>query len=77
VKNNKSVPIKVEILDQVPVSKQKDIVVELEEKDGATFNEDFGKLKWELEIPANQNKRVRFTYSMKYPKDKNVGVVRQ
>jgi uncharacterized protein (TIGR02231 family) len=77
VKNNKSVPIKVEILDQVPVSKQKDIIVELEEKDGATFNEDFGKLKWELEIPANQSKRVRFTYSMKYPKDKNVGIVRQ
>jgi uncharacterized protein (TIGR02231 family) len=76
VKNNKSVPIKVEILDQIPVSKQKDIVVELQEKDGAVYNEDYGKLKWELDVPAGQNKRVRFEYSIKYPKDKAVGLIR-
>lgn len=73
LKNNKSVPVRIEILDQVPVSKQKDIVVELESRDGAEYNAEFGKLKWELEIPANQSKRVRFTYSVKYPKDKAVG----
>lgn len=77
VKNNKSVPVKLEILDQVPVSKQKDITVELEDKDGAIYNEDYGKLKWELDIPANQSKRIRFTYSVKYPKDKAVGTFRQ
>ena len=77
VKNNKSIPLKIEILDQIPVSKQKDITVELEDKDGAIYNEDYGKLKWELEIPANQSKRLRFTYSVKYPKDKAVGTFRQ
>ncbi|MBL7825520.1 MAG: DUF4139 domain-containing protein [Saprospiraceae bacterium] len=77
VKNNKSVPVNIEILDQVPVSKQKDITVELEDKAGAEYNEDYGKLKWELEIPANQSKRVRFTYSIKYPKDKAIGMFRQ
>ncbi len=77
VKNNKSVPIKLEIIDQIPVSKQETIEVELEEKDGAEYIEDFGKLKWELTIPANQSKKVRFSYSVKYPKDKPVQVVRQ
>lgn len=77
IKNNKSIPIKVEILDQIPVSKQKEIVVELLEYEGATYNNEFGKLKWEIEIPANQNKRVRFSYSVKYPKDKAVGTFRQ
>ena len=77
LKNNKSIPIKVEILDQIPVSKQKDIVVELEEHEGSTYNSEFGKLKWEVDIPANQSKRVRFTYSVKYPKDKVVGTFRQ
>ena len=77
VKNNKSVPVKIEILDQIPVSKQKDITVELEEKDGAVYNEDYGKLKWALEIQPNQSKRVRFTYSVKYPKDKAIGVFKQ
>jgi uncharacterized protein (TIGR02231 family) len=73
LKNNKSIPVRIEILDQVPVSKQKDIMVELEDRGGAEYNAEFGKLKWELEIPANQSKRVRFTYSVKYPKDKAVG----
>ncbi len=77
VKNNKSIPINIEILDQIPVSKQKDITVELLEKEGAIFNEDYGKLKWQLEVPANASKRVRFTYTVKYPKDKAVGTFRQ
>lgn len=77
VKNNKSIPIKLTILDQIPVSKQESIEVELEEKDGADYIKDFGKLKWELQIPANQSKRVRFSYSVKYPKDKPVQMVRQ
>ena len=72
VKNNKSLPVHIEILDQVPVSKQKEIEVELLEKDGATYNTESGKLKWELDLAANQNKRVRFSYSVKYPKDKAV-----
>lgn len=77
LKNNKSIPIKVEILDQIPVSRQKEILVELGDHEGATYNEELGKLKWELEIPANQSKRVRFTYSVKYPKDKPVGNFKQ
>lgn len=77
VKNNKSVPIKLEIIDQIPVSKQETIEVELEEKDGAEYIEDFGKLKWELTIPANQSKKVHFSYSLKYPKDKPVQIIRQ
>ncbi|HLP95883.1 MAG TPA: DUF4139 domain-containing protein [Saprospiraceae bacterium] len=74
VKNNKSLPVRVEILDQIPVSRQKDIVVELEDKDGAEYQEEFGKLKWELEVPANQNKRIRFTYTVKYPKGMQVSL---
>lgn len=77
VKNNKTVPVQIEILDQIPVSKQKDITVELEDKGGADYNEDYGKLKWKLSVPAGQNKSVRFTYSVKYPKDKAVGIFRQ
>lgn len=76
VKNNKSVPVKVNILDQIPVSKQEDIKVELEEKGGAKYTEEYGKLSWDLEIPAGQNKRVRFTYTVKYPKSKPVAIVK-
>jgi len=72
IKNNKSLPVHIEVLDQVPVSKQKEIEIELLDKDGATYNTESGKLKWELDLASNQNKRVRFSYSVKYPKDKAV-----
>ncbi|MBL7779991.1 MAG: DUF4139 domain-containing protein [Saprospiraceae bacterium] len=77
IKNNKSMPVQIEILDQIPVSKQKEIEVSLEEKDGADYNETFGKLKWKLQIPANQSKRVQFSYSVKYPKGKPVQMIRE
>jgi len=72
IKNNKSLPVHIEVLDQVPVSRQKEIEIELLDKDGATYNTESGKLKWELDLASNQNKRVRFSYSVKYPKDKAV-----
>ncbi|MCC7245304.1 MAG: DUF4139 domain-containing protein [Saprospiraceae bacterium] len=72
VKNNKTIPISLSILDQVPVSKREEIKVELEEKSGAAYDEESGKLQWEITIPPGQNKRLRFSYSIEYPKDKAV-----
>ncbi|MFN0016510.1 MAG: DUF4139 domain-containing protein [Saprospiraceae bacterium] len=73
IKNNKSKSVTVDLLDQFPISKQKDIVVELEDRGGAKVNPEFGKLEWSVEIPAGQTKKVRFSYSVEYPKDKGVG----
>ncbi|MDX2071703.1 MAG: DUF4139 domain-containing protein [Haliscomenobacter sp.] len=72
VKNNKKIPVNIEILDQIPVSKQDDITVELEEKSGAQYSADFGKLLWHLEVPAYGSKTLRFKYWLKYPKDRTV-----
>lgn len=73
VKNNKKAAINIEILDQIPVSKQAEITVELEERSGAQYSPDFGKLLWRLEVPAYGSKTLRFKYWLKYPKDKTVG----
>jgi Domain of unknown function (DUF4139)/N-terminal domain of unknown function (DUF4140) len=72
VKNNKNTPIEIEILDQIPVSRNKEIVVTLDEKGGADYNETYGKLSWKLKIPERKNKTVRFEYSVKSPKSKVV-----
>ncbi len=72
VKNNKNIPIEIEILDQIPVSRSKEIVVNLEEKGGADYNETYGKLSWKLIIPERKNKTIRFEYSVKSPKLKVV-----
>ncbi|MCC6461798.1 MAG: DUF4139 domain-containing protein [Saprospiraceae bacterium] len=76
IKNNKNKAIIVDLLDQIPVSRQKDIVVTLDDKDGAEYLEDFGKLEWKIEVPPGKNKKVRFKYSIEYPKDKAIGTFR-
>lgn len=72
IKNNKSKPVTVDLIDQFPISKQKDIVVELGDHSGAKVSPEFGKLEWNVEIPAGQTKKIRFSYSVEYPKDKGV-----
>ena len=72
VKNNKNIPIEIEVLDQIPVSRNKEIVVTLDEKNGADYNETYGKLSWKLNIPERKSKTVKFEYSVKAPKTKVV-----
>lgn len=72
VRNNKKTSIEIEILDQIPVSKQKDIQVELDEDGGAQYNEEIGKLEWNVQLAPNQSKKLRFVYTVKYPKDKQI-----
>ncbi|TNE55323.1 MAG: mucoidy inhibitor MuiA family protein [Bacteroidetes bacterium] len=74
IKNNKSTGITVDLLDQIPVSKQKDIEVTLEDRGGAKYDADFGKLEWQIEVPPGKNKKVRFRYSVEYPKDRQVQI---
>jgi uncharacterized protein (TIGR02231 family) len=76
IKNNKWVAIPIEILDQVPISRQKDIEIEVDKETLGTaeYNKDFGKVFWRLKIEPNSSKRLRFGYSVKYPKDKVISV---
>jgi uncharacterized protein (TIGR02231 family) len=72
VRNNNVFPVDVEVLDQVPISKNKDIEVQLEDEGGAEYNSDYGKLLWKLNLKAGQSRNIRFIYSVKYPKDKKI-----
>ncbi len=75
-RNNKNAPIQLEILDQIPISRNKDIEVEIEEKSNAEYHEDYGKLKWKSNIPPSTTKKLRLVYTIKYPKDKDISVSR-
>lgn len=70
VKNNKPSAINIEILDQIPVSRTTDIEIELTDAGVASYVKDYGKLQWKISIPANTAKKLYFSYSLKYPKDK-------
>lgn len=72
VKNNKKTDVQLEILDQIPVSRQKDIEVVLESQDGAEYLAENGRLKWMLNLKPGETKKIRFTYSIKYTEGKPI-----
>lgn len=74
VRNNHLKPIDIEILDQVPISSDKDVVITIDEKTGAEYDEKTGLLSWNLSIAPTQNKSLNFGFSIKYPKDKQVKI---
>jgi hypothetical protein len=56
--------------DQYPVSQNKEVEVELLDSNGAAVNEETGVVTWKLQLAPNEVKKVRISYSVKYPKDK-------
>jgi len=73
-RNTKATPIDIKIEDQVPVSTQKDIVVELIQSAGAELNPSTGTLTWRLNLPPDVDKSVTFEYTVKYPKGKEINL---
>jgi uncharacterized protein (TIGR02231 family) len=69
VKNNKKQPLNLLLKDQYPLSNNKDIVVELEQHSNADINKDLGVLNWSIKLAPGESKKIRFGYSIKYPKD--------
>lgn len=72
VRNTKSETIKVVLEDQVPVSQDSDIEVDVEDLQGGVLEANTGKVTWEFDLPASQNKQFSLKYTVKYPKDKRI-----
>jgi TonB-dependent SusC/RagA subfamily outer membrane receptor len=74
VKNNKADAVNLLLKDQFPLSTNKDIEVTLDDNGGAEVNNEIGVLNWKMTLAPGESKKVTFTYSIKYPKDKVVNV---
>ncbi|OIQ95169.1 TonB-dependent receptor SusC precursor [mine drainage metagenome] len=74
VKNNKNQAASMTIKDQYPISSNKEIEVELLENSNASINAENGELKWDVTLQPNEQKKIRFQYSVKYPKDKKLNL---
>ncbi|WP_330442357.1 DUF4139 domain-containing protein [Flavobacterium sp. C4GT6] len=72
VKNNKKETVSLMLKDQYPISTDKDIQVELLESDGAKINKETGVLTWGLKLKPGENKKLRISYKVRYPKDKPI-----
>ncbi len=69
IRNTKRLPVSIEVEDQIPVSKQKEIAVETEELSGGKLNKETGKIHWEIQVPANETVVLKLGYTVKYPKN--------
>lgn len=74
VKNNKKDTVMMQLKDQYPISSTKDIEVELLEDGGAAIDKDSGILTWKLQIAPGESKKLRFAYSVKYAKDRQINL---
>ncbi|MBO9152009.1 DUF4139 domain-containing protein [Chitinophaga sp. GCM10012297] len=70
VRNAKKEAVNMLLKDQYPVTTDKSMEVELLESDGAAVNAETGVLTWKLDLAPGETKKVRLSYSVKYPKDK-------
>ena len=69
VRNTRNEPVKITVEDHVPVSQNSQIEVTVDDTGGARYTAENGKLVWELSLNANETKKVRFSFEVKYPKD--------
>ncbi|MFN3069989.1 mucoidy inhibitor MuiA family protein [Serratia sp. J2] len=72
VKNTRKEPIKLVVMEQMPLSRDSAITIDGLKYDGASYDKDTGNVQWALDLPANQSEKFTLSYTVKYPKDKRV-----
>jgi uncharacterized protein (TIGR02231 family) len=70
VRNKKKQDIEIDIEDQMPLSTNNEIEIETLETSGAKYNKEKGLLQWNMKVATGEEKKFRFGFSVKYPKDK-------
>lgn len=72
LRNGKSREVQVKLEDQVPISRDKDIEIEVLELSGGEHHVPTGKVKWNVELKAGEKKTYILKYKIKYSKDENL-----
>lgn len=73
VRNTRKETVDIVLEDQYPLSTDKDIEVEVADISGASKDDQSGILTWKLKIQPNETKKLKVSYTIKYPKDQLLG----
>ncbi len=73
-KNNRKSPVDIEIFDQVPISKNSEIEVKVLDISQAEYNAVTGEVKWRYKLQPGESKKMKISFSIKYPKDQTIEV---
>ncbi len=77
VSNSSAKAVEVLIKDQIPVSTEKDIVVDVVNIDGALLDKETGFLSKKVNVEAGGNASLRISYKVAWPKDKRISESRK
>ncbi|MFD1142925.1 mucoidy inhibitor MuiA family protein [Larkinella insperata] len=72
VRNTKPEAVDLMLFDQIPISTDSRIEVELDERSGAEHNAETGRLTWNLALKPGESRDLVFRYTVKYPKGKQL-----
>ncbi len=72
VRNTKGQPIELTLVDQIPVSTNEDIKVNLQERSGGALVRATGKLSWKLTVDPNSTQSRTLRYMVEYPTGKRI-----
>ncbi|KXH80518.1 DUF4139 domain-containing protein [Chryseobacterium kwangjuense] len=73
IRNNKKEAITMDLRDQIPLSKDEAVKIELLQSDNAELDKEKGFLTWNLKISPSETKKIRVSYKVRYPKDFSIG----
>ena len=74
VNSNKSSAVDITLYDQIPISQDKSINVDINEISGGKLEEDSGKLIYDFHLEPKEKKEIKLAYSISWPKDKNINI---
>lgn len=74
IKNNKSQKIKLTLYDQVPVSQNQEITVDINNISAGEIEDETGKITWEIDIDPGETISKVIEYSVKYPRNKRLAI---
>jgi uncharacterized protein (TIGR02231 family) len=74
LRNNRKVPVAIRLQDQLPVSQEKEITVDVEETSGAALDAPSGRLQWLRTLAPGESQKYRIAFVVRYPKNKTVNI---
>ena len=74
IKNNKAVPISINVEDQLPISSDEAIEIEPKNLSGGSLEEESGFIYWNLELKSGESKELELVYKLKYPKNYDLNI---
>ena len=72
VRNTRMEPVRIVVEDQVPLSRNNLIEVQVTDVGGAAWNKETGKLTWTWTLQPSETRKTTFRFEVKYPKDKPI-----